>query len=46
MGRLNVVEAEAEEIHHTLAGDMSVIDSKRHHLCILQGTMTGTVTVD
>jgi len=43
MGHLTVVGAEAEEICHILAEGMRAIDSKRHHLCILQEIMTGTV---
>jgi len=44
MGHLTVLGVEAqgaEEIHHTLAEDMRVIDSGKHRLCILQGSMTG-----
>jgi len=43
MGHLTVVGAEAEEMRHILAEGMRAIDSKRHHLCILQETMTGTI---
>ena len=45
MGLLTVAGTGAEEICHTLAEGTRVIDSRRHHLCILQETMTGALLI-
>lgn len=43
LGHPTEEEAGAEEVCHTVAEGMKANDLRRHHLCIPQETMTGTL---